>query len=102
MIRLFIEFIGTFLYLTFILIITKPGSFLHNIAPLFISIALIIYFWYMNNNIIISHHNPVVSYMMYYHNELSGYECIYYIISQIIAGYLALTFFKYSQKKDII
>ena len=99
MIRLFIEFIGTFLYLTFILIITKPGSFLHNIAPLIISFSLIIYLWYMNNNITIPHNNPVVSYLMYHHSELSGYDCVYYIISQIIAGYLALLFFRYSQKK---
>ena len=100
MIKYFVEFLGTFTFLTVILMATKKDSYLANIAPLAIGLALISSIC-LGGGISGGHFNPAVSCMVYLRDStlFSQQELAGYIIVQILAGATALQFFNYSEKK---
>ncbi len=100
MIKYFVEFLGTFTFLTVILMATKKDSSLANIAPLAIGLALIASIC-MGGSISGGHFNPAVSCMMYLRDNtlFSEQELAGYIVVQILAAVCALYFFKYTEKK---
>ncbi len=97
MIKLFVEFIGTFIFLSVILNATAKNSPMAPYAPLAIGIALIAVIQFGG---IISggHFNPAVSVMMNLNNALSNSQLILYIIAQVLGGIAALYFFNLHKK----
>ena len=79
-----VEFIGTFIFLSVILI---QG----HAIPIGLALATVIYF---GGSISGGHFNPAVSIMVYQNNALSANDLVYYIIAQIAGGLVALMFYK--------
>lgn len=81
-----VEFIGTFILLSVILIHGSP-------IPIGIALACALF---IGGAISGGHFNPAVSLMMYLKRAISLNDTVIYIIFQILAGITALTFYKAS------
>lgn len=90
MIKYFVEFLGTFFFLS-VIMIASSSNIKWAFAPIGLALSMVI-FW--GGNISGGHYNPAVSLMFYANNTLSYVDTFGYIISQIIGGLLALFFFK--------
>ena len=93
MLKYLIEFIGTFF---FILVILSVQSIKNKIL-IGLSIGLgIASATFIGHDISGGHFNPVVSILMWISNKLSTRDTMFYIISQLLGGILALYLFKYT------
>jgi len=81
--KYFVEFIGTFIFLSVILSHGKP-------FPIAMALLGVIYF---GGSISGGNFNPAVSTMMYLRNSLSANDLAFYIMAQILGGVVALKFF---------
>tara|TARA_Y100000389_G_C17438850_1_gene507292 strand:+ start:101 stop:373 length:273 start_codon:yes stop_codon:yes gene_type:complete len=88
MIKYFVEFLGTFFFLSIILRIGEA-------IPIAVGILAAIYF---GGSISGGHYNPAVSIMMYLNNTLSAMDLPFYMIAQILGGIVALVMQKYLTK----
>jgi glycerol uptake facilitator-like aquaporin len=84
MIKYLVEFIGTFMFLSVIL---SQGQAL----PIVIALAAAIFF---GGSISGGHFNPAVSFMFHMNNGLPLEDFLFYVVSQLAGGFVALTFFK--------
>jgi aquaporin Z len=84
MIKYLVEFIGTFMFLSVIL---SQGQAL----PIAIALATAIFF---GGSISGGHFNPAVSFMMHVNNTLPLEDFLFYVVSQLAGGFIALMFFK--------
>jgi aquaporin Z len=84
MIKYLVEFIGTFMFLSVIL---SQGQAL----PIVIALAAAIFF---GGSISGGHFNPAVSFMMHVNNTLPLEDFLFYVVSQLAGGFIALMFFK--------
>jgi aquaporin Z len=84
MIKYLVEFIGTFIFLSVIL---SQGQAL----PIVIALAAAIFF---GGSISGGHFNPAVSFMMHVNNTLPLEDFLFYVVSQLAGGFIALMFFK--------
>jgi len=87
MLTYFVEFLGTFVFLSVILSSGSP-------LPVVIALAAAIYF---GGDISGGHFNPAVSTMMYMDNRLSREDWLGYLVAQVAGGAAALYFYKYAQ-----
>ena len=79
-----IEFLGTFIFLSVILIVGKP-------IPIVITLLAMIY---LGGSISGGHFNPAVSVMMFLKKTLSRNDMLLYILAQVLGGICALQFYK--------
>jgi|TARA_B110000114_G_C14968654_1_gene347441 glycerol uptake facilitator-like aquaporin len=89
MLNYFVEFVGTFFFLSVIMVASKSNikwAFL----PIGLALAMVI-FW--GGSISGGHFNPAVSVMFLINGELSVMDTIVYILSQIVGGILALVYY---------
>ena len=84
MIKYLVEFLGTFILLSVIL---SHGQAL----PIVIELAGVIFF---GGSISGGHFNPAVSFMMHMKNILPIEDFLFYVVSQLAGGAVALMFFK--------
>jgi aquaporin Z len=84
MIKYLVEFLGTFIFLSVIL---SHGQAL----PIVIALAGVIFF---GGSISGGHFNPAVSFMMHMNNILPLEDFLFYVVSQLAGGAVALMFFK--------
>ena len=89
MIKYFVEFLGTFVFLSVIL---SQGQAI----PIVIALAAAIFF---GGSISGGHFNPAVSFMMHMNNVLPLDEFLFYVVSQLAGGFVALMFFKNFMEK---
>ena len=82
--KLFVEFIGTFIFLSVIL--TTGDAFAIGLA-----LAVAIYF---GGKVSGGHFNPAVSVMMFLNKGIKMEELLGYVISQCLGGAFALSFYK--------
>ena len=93
------EFIGTFVFLTAILMATAKGSSMNSIAPLVIGIALIGAIGAFGN-VSGGHFNPAVSAMFFAKGDMAQNDAIAYVVAQIAGGLAAWQFFTMSQRQQ--
>jgi len=89
-----VEFLGTFFFLTVILMSTgsgAPKAALGNIAPLAIGGALVAAICF-GGAVSGGHFNPAVSTMMYFNNSLAMGDLLPYVGAQVAGGMAALKF----------
>ena len=91
MLKYFTEFVGTFIFLTVILMATARGSPLSNIAPLAIGGALVAVICF-GGSISGGHFNPAVSTMMVLNKSLPSSELLPYVAAQVLGGVAAWKF----------
>jgi aquaporin Z len=84
MIKYIVEFLGTFIFLSVIL---SQGQAL----PIAIALASVIFF---GGSISGGHFNPAVSFMMHMNNVLPLEDFLFYVVSQLAGGFVALIMFK--------
>lgn len=89
MIKYLVEFLGTFVFLSVIL---SQGQAI----PIVIALAAVIFF---GGSISGGHFNPAVSFMMHMNNVLPLEEFLFYVVSQLAGGFVALMFFKNFMEK---
>ena len=87
MLKYFVEFIGTFIFLAIILSSKKP-------IAVGVGLLALIYF---GGHISGAHFNPAVSIMMFLNKSLSSFDLPIYIGIQIFAGVCAYYFVKASK-----
>ena len=80
--KLFVEFIGTFIFLS---VIMRVGEAI----PIAIALACVIFF---GGQISGGHYNPAVSFAMTMNGKLSQSELLPYVLSQLVGGMAAVTF----------
>tara|TARA_Y100001970_G_C14252311_1_gene872756 strand:+ start:1174 stop:1440 length:267 start_codon:yes stop_codon:yes gene_type:complete len=88
MLDFFVEFIGTFVFLSVIII---TGD------PLAIGLTLASMAWF-GGKISGGHFNPAVSIMMFMNNKINLQKLIFYILVQILGGLAALMLYKNIKK----
>ena len=86
---LFVELVGTFIFLSVILITGEA-------IPIGLTLAAMIY-W--GGKISGGAFNPAVSVALYLNKKLNGVQTIGYILAQIIGAFLAFYFFKMNKLK---
>lgn len=93
LLKLFTEFIGTFIFLS-VIILTGEA------IPIGLSLAVMIYF---GGRISGGNFNPAVSTMFFAKGDLDVVTFIGYVIAQILGGLLALFFYRaaYGSSKKI-
>ncbi len=89
------EFIGTFVFITAILIATKKDSSMRMITPLVIGITLIGCISAFGS-ISGGHFNPLVSGIVHFKENKTIFETGIYIIAQSIGAFAAYNFYKFS------
>ena len=82
------EFIGTFLFLSIILL--NGNAFVIGI-----SLAVLIWFGSLTSG---GHYNPAVSLINFMDNKIENYKLIIYVVAQILGGLFALSFYKNIKK----
>ena len=90
MINYFVEFLGTFLFLS-VIMKASNANIQWAFLPIGLALSMVVY-W--GGTISGGHFNPAVSLMFFANNKISYIDTILYIISQIIGGLLALLFYK--------
>ncbi len=85
------EFIGTFVFLSVILIVGQP-------IPIVIGLLAAIYFC---GSISGGHCNPAVSTMMLAKGDLSIERYVAYVVAQVLGGLVALLWWQAVPKKEI-
>lgn len=92
MLQYFVEFVGTFFFLSVILV--AVNSNIKWVAfPIGFALAMAIY-W--GGNVSGGHFNPAVSTMFFANKQLSLTTYIGYIVCQVIGGLIALLYYKQS------
>ena len=89
MLNYFVEFVGTFFFLSVIMVASK-SNIKWACLPIGLALAMVI-FW--GGSISGGHFNPAVSVMFLINGELSVMDTIVYILSQIVGGILALVYY---------
>ena len=84
LLSLLVELIGTFVFLS---VIVKTGEAI----PIGIALAAVIF---MGGSVSGGHFNPAVSVMMYLHNKIDLQRLVGYVVTQCVAGALALLFYR--------
>ena len=84
LLSLLVELIGTFVFLS---VIVKTGDAI----PIGLALAAVIF---MGGSVSGGHFNPAVSVMMYLHNKIDLQRLVSYVVTQLIAGALALLFYR--------
>lgn len=97
MLRYAVEFIGTFVFLTAILMATKKDSSMGMIAPLVIGITLIGCISAFGS-VSGGHFNPSVTAMFFAKGDINQNDMIAYIAAQVAGGLAAYQFFILTQK----
>jgi hypothetical protein len=97
MLRYAVEFVGTFVFLTAILMATKKDSSMGMIAPLVIGITLIGCISAFGS-VSGGHFNPSVTAMFFAKGDISQNDMIAYITAQVVGGLAAYQFFILTQK----
>jgi len=87
--KLFVEFIGTFIFLSVILV-SKSKEMVLTAIGIGMSLAIAIMF---GGRVSGGHFNPAVSFMMYLNKAINEQELLGYILSQCVGGALALNFY---------
>jgi len=82
--KLFVEFIGTFIFLS---VIISQGTAI----PIGLALAAVIYF---GGNISGGHFNPAVSIMQFMNGKINMLTLILYIVVQVVAAFFAYVFYK--------
>jgi aquaporin Z len=100
MLKYFVEFIGTFLFLSVILNSTAPNSTVGNNAPFAIGLALVAMILF-GGNISGGHFNPAVSFMMILNNNLNSNDLIPYVSAQLLGAFLAYYFYNMNLQKNL-
>jgi aquaporin Z len=99
MLKYAVEFIGTFVFLTAILMSTAKGSPMGSIAPLIIGIALVGCIGAFGS-VSGGHFNPSVTAMFLAKGDIKQDDAIAYIGAQVAGGLAAWKFFTLSQAKS--
>ena len=94
-----VEFIGTFVFLTAILMATAKGSSMGSIAPLIIGIALVGCIGAFGS-VSGGHFNPSVTAMFFAKGDIKQNDAIAYVGAQIAGGLAAWQFFTATQPKS--
>ncbi len=89
MFRYFVELIGTFIFLS-VIIIAASANIKWAFMPIGLVLAVMVY-W--GGDISGGHYNPAVSTMFFAHGKLTLIQYIGYIICQVIGGLLALVYY---------
>ncbi len=89
MLKYFIEFIGTFIFLS-VIMVAANSNIKWAFLPIGLALALVIY-W--GGSISGGHFNPAVSTMFFADGKLSLVELIAYVVVQIAGGLLALGYY---------
>lgn len=89
MFKYFVEFIGTFIFLSVILM--SNG----NAISIGVALASVILF---GGAVSGGHFNPAVSYMSYINNSLDDSDFLVYVIAQILGATLAVYYFNHVEK----
>jgi glycerol uptake facilitator-like aquaporin len=95
MIKYFVEFLGTFFFLS-VIMVASSSKISWAFLPIGLALSMVIY-W--GGNISGGHYNPAVSLMFYANNQISYLDTLAYIISQVIGGLGALFFYKMNVAK---
>lgn len=82
--KLFVEFIGTFIFLS---VIISQGTAI----PIGLALAAVIYF---GGSISGGHFNPAVSIMQFMNGKINMLTLILYIVVQVVAALFAYVFYK--------
>ena len=90
--KFFVEFIGTFIFLSIIICVGEP-------IPIAVGLLAAIY---LGGKISGGNFNPAVSTMFFLKNTLSLQEYAYYVAAQILGAVCALYFYKYAVKNHFI
>ena len=90
MVNYFVEFLGTFFFLS-VIMIASSSNIKWAFLPIGLALSMVIY-W--GGNISGGHYNPAVSLMFYANKQISYLDTFAYIISQIIGGLFALFFYR--------
>ena len=90
MINYFVELLGTFFFLS-VIMIASNANIQWAFLPIGLALSMVVY-W--GGTISGGHYNPAVSLMLFANNKISSIDTLLYIISQIIGGMLALLFYK--------
>jgi glycerol uptake facilitator-like aquaporin len=98
MLKYAVEFVGTFVFLTAILMSTKQGSSMSSIAPLIIGIALIGCIGAFGP-VSGGHFNPSVTAMFFAKGDIEQNDAIAYVVAQVAGGLAAYQFFNLSQQQ---
>tara|TARA_B110000208_G_C11772820_1_gene430917 strand:+ start:2018 stop:2290 length:273 start_codon:yes stop_codon:yes gene_type:complete len=85
MIKYLLEFLGTFIFLSVIIITGDPIA---------IGIALVAAI-YLCRKVTGSHFNPAVNFMLYLDNKLSPIQLVGQTIAQLLGAVAALSYYKY-------
>ena len=85
MINYLLEFLGTFILLSVIMIVGEPIA---------IGIALVAAI-YLCRKVTGSHFNPAVNFMLFLDNELSTTQLVGQTVAQLLAAVAALSYYKY-------
>ena len=85
MIKYLLEFIGTFIFLSVILLTWEPIA---------IGIALVAAI-YLCRKVTGSHFNPAVNFMLFLDNKLSTTQLVGQTIAQLLGAVAALCYYKY-------
>lgn len=89
MLKYFVEFIGTFIFLS-VIMVAANSNIKWAFLPIGLALAIVIY-W--GGSISGGHFNPAVSTMFFAHGKLSILEFIAYIVVQVAGGLLALGYY---------
>jgi aquaporin Z len=90
MLKYFVELVGTFIFLSVIMISTS-SNIKWAFMPIGLALALVVY-W--GGGISGGHFNPAVSAMFFTNGQLDLKDFLIYIIVQIIGGILALVYYR--------
>jgi len=85
MINYLLEFLGTFILLSVIMIVGEPIA---------IGIALVAAI-YLCRKVTGSHFNPAVNFMLFLDNKLSTTQLVGQTVAQLLAAVAALSYYKY-------
>ncbi len=94
-----VETLGTFFFLTIILVATGVGSY-GNVAPFAISaglLASILFGGYVSGG----HFNPAVTFMMLLRGGISQNVAVGYVVSQLVGAFLATKMYEIISGKNL-
>ena len=93
MLNYFVEFLGTFVFLSVILntAFGEAGKTGMVGLPIGLALAAVIFF---GGSVSGGHFNPAVSIMMVAGNKMASSELLPYVVSQVLGGLAALHFYK--------
>ena len=99
MLKYFVEFLGTFVFLSVILntAFGEAGKTGMVGLPIGLALAAVIFF---GGNVSGGHFNPAVSLMMVAGNKMASSELLPYVSAQLLGGLAALQFYRRTNSKS--